>query len=473
MIVTMHCRLLSSRLIQHFQYLYAPADPKYTAVQRDLVIPGVAPFHICVKAVVCRAPFVFLTDALLGRFFPFTVDVYDPFCTVFDIRVDKCLVHARQDDQAEIDPECLDCEFCIVRAFICRAENGDQLTGEELCKKKSHSAHNRFRDQKPGKQLPDTGFLSGSDIKSHDRNAPGGHPHHDGNDDLEEFHNNANHSHGDLCILRLTEYRINSSVFSEHVVDGCHGGNKRNLRQKAGHAKQQRPCADCPVHMKMLPGRCDDLHVQDVPHRQSRCEDLPGNSSYGSSHHSPFKDKNEDRIKDDIHNSPCERRRHRELWISVRPDDGIHGLTEHVKRNAQGDVEKIFLRVMKGLLIDRAAEHGDDLRLKDQIDRGQNKTADNTHNDGVAHALFCCFFFLFAKADADKRAASVADHNGDRQRYDGERKYDHVGGISVRAEIAGVGNKDLVNDIIERADQKRDDARDRVLPHQVPDALSP
>lgn len=225
--------------------------------------------------------------------------------------------------------------------------------------------------------------------------------------------------------------------------------------------------------MKMLPGRSDDLHVQDVPHRQSRCEDLPGNSSYGSSHHSPFKDKNEDRIKDDIHNSPCKRRRHRELWISIRPDDGIPGLTKHVKGNAQGDVEKVFLRVMKGLLIDRAAEHGDDLRLKDQIDRGQNETADNTHNDGVTHALFGSFFFLLAKADADKRAASVADHNGDRQRYDSERKYDRVGGISIGAEIAGIGNKDLVNDIIERADQKRDDARDRLLPHQVPDALSP
>ena len=213
--------------------------------------------------------------------------------------------------------------------------------------------------------------------------------------------------------------------------------------------------------------------MQDVPDGQDRCDDLSGNGSDSGAHHSPFKDKNKDGVEDDIRDCARKCGRHREPGISVRADNGVHGLSEHVKWNPQRDVEKVFLRVMKGLRIDRAAEHGNDLRLEDQIDRGQNETADNAHDDGVAHALFCCFFFLLAKADADERAASVADHDSDRQRYDSEREYHGVGGISVGAEIAGVGNKDLVNDVIERADQKRDDARDRILPHQLPDALSP
>ena len=43
----------------------------------------------------------------------------------------------------------------------------------------------------------------------------------------------------------------------------------------------------------------------------------------------------------------------------------------------------------------------------------------------------------------------------------------------VRAEIAGVGDEDLVNDVIQRAHQQRDDARNGVLPHQPAHALRP
>ena len=67
--MTTNCRLLLYTLIQCLQYLYAPVDPQHAVVQRDLVIPGVSPFHIRVKAMICRAPFVFLTDALFRCFF--------------------------------------------------------------------------------------------------------------------------------------------------------------------------------------------------------------------------------------------------------------------------------------------------------------------------------------------------------------------------------------------------------------------
>ena len=48
-----------------------------------------------------------------------------------------------------------------------------------------------------------------------------------------------------------------------------------------------------------------------------------------------------------------------------------------------------------------------------------------------------------------------------------------VGCVAVRAQIAGVGNKDLVNDVVKRTHQQRDDAGDGVLPHELAHALRP
>ena len=38
-------------------------------------------------------------------------------------------------------------------------------------------------------------------------------------------------------------------------------------------------------------------------------------------------------------------------------DDRVHRLTEHIKRDAERDIEEILLRVMKGLLVHRTAKH--------------------------------------------------------------------------------------------------------------------
>ena len=45
--------------------------------------------------------------------------------------------------------------------------------------------------------------------------------------------------------------------------------------------------------------------------------------------------------------------------------------------------------------------------------------------------------------------------------------------VNKNAHLAGVGDEDLVNDVIQRAHQQRDDARNGVLPHQPAHALRP
>ena len=124
-----------------------------------------------------------------------------------------------------------------------------------------------------------------------------------------------------------------------------------------------------------------------------------------------------------------------------------------------------------GLGVDRSAEHGKNGIRKNQIERRQHNADDQTHDHRVADAPLCFGDLVLPKADADEGAAAVADHHRDRQRHHRQGKHNGVGGIAVRAKIAGVGNKDLVHDVVQCADQQRNNARDRILLHQLADAL--
>ena len=65
----------------------------------------------------------------------------------------------------------------------------------------------------------------------------------------------------------------------------------------------------------------------------------------------------------------------------------------------------------------------------------------------------------------------IGEEDDDRQRDDRQREYHRVGGVAVGAEIIGVRNKDLIDDIVQRADQEGDDAWDRVFTHELSDAF--
>ena len=105
---------------------------------------------------------------------------------------------------------------------------------------------------------------------------------------------------------------------------------------------------------------------------------------------------------------------------------------------------------------------------------------------------FCNRYFLSPKsrkaancaqnAGGQKRGCAVPEWTAitevDTKKKPGRRITRHYAALlrisnGVRAEIAGVGNEDLVNDVIQRAHQQRDDARNGVLPHQPAHALRP
>ena len=76
-----------------------------------------------------------------------------------------------------------------------------------------------------------------------------------------------------------------------------------------------------------------------------------------------------------------------------------------------------------------------------------------------------------AEADADIGAAAVADHGGDGERDDRQWEHDAVGRVAVGTEIARVGDEELVDDVVQRADEQRQDAWQREFAHQRADRL--
>ena len=63
--------------------------------------------------------------------------------------------------------------------------------------------------------------------------------------------------------------------------------------------------------------------------------------------------------------------------------------------------------------------------------------------------------FVLPKADADEGAAAITDHHAIASATTVRGENDRIGGVAIRAEIAGVGNKDLVHDVVQRTHQQR------------------
>ena len=115
--------------------------------------------------------------------------------------------------------------------------------------------------------------------------------------------------------------------------------------------------------------------MQQIPQCKDRREHLTDDRGHCRTHHAPFEYKDKNGVEDDVDDGARQRGDHGELGIAVGADDGVHGLPKHIEWDAHGDVEEVFLRVVEGLLIHRAAEHGDDGVCENEVYRRQDKAA--------------------------------------------------------------------------------------------------
>ena len=126
-----------------------------------------------------------------------------------------------------------------------------------------------------------------------------------------------------------------------------------------------------------------------------------------------------------------------------------------------------------GFLVDCPTKQGEDGFAENEVDRRQHEAAHYAEYNGIADGLVGVLLRAASQGDAHKGAASVADKHGDTEGNHRQRKNHSVRRVAVRAEVAGVGNKNLVNNVIERAYQQGDDTGKGVLPHELSDALRP
>ena len=115
--------------------------------------------------------------------------------------------------------------------------------------------------------------------------------------------------------------------------------------------------------------------MREIPQRKDRREHLTDDRGHCRTHHAPFEYEDENGIEDDVNDGAGECGDHGEPGVSVRANDRVHSLPEHIERDAQRDIEEILLRVMESFFVNCAAEHSNNVVRKNEIYRRQDKTA--------------------------------------------------------------------------------------------------
>ena len=76
----------SGKAFNEFCALFNADD---SAVQRNMIVGGIAPVHIGIEAVVGGAALIFFLQPDFGRFLPLAVDPHDAVSPELHVRVDK------------------------------------------------------------------------------------------------------------------------------------------------------------------------------------------------------------------------------------------------------------------------------------------------------------------------------------------------------------------------------------------------
>ncbi len=376
------------------------------------------------------------------------------------------LVHTGKNHHAQIRTERFDREIGIIGAFVRGAENPDQRMREAFHDQQRDGADGGFTNQQQRKKPAHPVGPLCAHIEPYDGDTARRHADDDRDHDLKEFHHDPDDRHRDLRVLLHTENGIQRAVFADHVVDGRHRRDERDLRKKAAKPERNDPADHLAFQYEGTLIKRYALQPEQIPYGKRGGNDLPDHSRNGGAGHTPFENENEYGIKDHIQHRAEQRRRHSEPRAAVRADHRIHRLSEHIERKTERDPEEILFGQLIGFLIDARTEHRDNAVGEDQIYGGQHCADDHGDQDRVAESAARFIRTSFPQQRAYHGAATVADTHGNGQRDHRQREDDSIGRVAVRAEIICVCNEYLIDDIVQRADKQRDDTGDCVFAHQ-------
>ncbi len=380
------------------------------------------------------------------------------------------LIHRGQRQHTQVDSEAADGKRCIVCALVGSAEDVNELLGEHFHNKQCHQTHEELTGQQVSKQLLCAILPFGTDVVADDGNTAGSHANGNRDSDLEELHDDAQNGKGDLGIRSLTKDGVQGTILGTHILDSGHREHQRDLSKEAGEAQGQELLHKTAPDAKAGFVQLYRLHMQQIPNGKSGSYHLTcdggdgraGNTQLRAAEQAVDHNGVQNHIDDGAGNSAA----HGELGASVRADDGVHGLAEHIERDAQADVEEILLGEGIGLRVDLGTKHGQNLFREAKVSCHQDQAGKDAQQDGVANAFVGLFRVLLPQADADKGAGTVTDHDSDAQSQHRQGENHRGGGVAIGAQEGCVGDEDLVNDIVQGTYDQRNNTGNGIPAHQ-------
>lgn len=217
--------------------------------------------------------------------------------------------------------------------------------------------------------------------------------------------------------------------------------------------------------LRRQPERLGAEEVDDADHKGHYLADDRSQSRAG---HSPVEAENKDRVQDDIYDGPGQHGGHRPGGTAVGPDHRVHHVHQHIGWEKGKDDVEILHRHPDGIF--RRAEQSENLLLQREKDSHQDEADQEGDRDAAADTGGGVFRVLLSLTDVQIGGTAVTKAPGKCLSDNEDGEHHAGGGISQSTHLA-VSDKDLIHDVIERADQKGEDAGDGELQHQFRDLL--
>ena len=274
-------------------------------------------------------------------------------------------------------------------------------------------------------------------------------PHDDGEEDGVGLHHNAAGSQRDV---RAVNGRC--AVVGQGVVqDNLNQGNG-HLVDAAADSHIEGAQTVPQIQNKALPGYADGLEMPQIPHRHKKGEELPQDGGQCGAEHPPFHPEDKHRVQDGVDDGARQHAKHGIPGASVRPNQVADAVGQDKKGHAQQHNPCVLLGVGQNLL--GGAEHPQKGREEGLPDHKVEHARPGHQQNAVARQPGGLVRFPFAQVKGEPRGAADAQQQRNGQADGGER-IGHIGGRIAQIPYP-LANKNLVHNIIERANQRRRDA---------------
>ena len=201
----------------------------------------------------------------------------------------------------------------------------------------------------------------------------------------------------------------------------------------------------------------DILEFPYVQDRENKGKELPDDRRPGSAGHSEVEDKDKDRIQDRIDDGSDQHTCHGIFWTAVCAGKVAHAVGDDEKGHAQGNDAGVGLRIGHDVCCGSECSKE---RCHEDLDEHCIADPESGHHADSISDYFCSLILLAcSQVERESGGASDTDQESDRQ-ADGRQRIGYICGC-VSQISDSLPDKDLIDDVVERADQHGDDAGDR------------